>query len=143
MKQVIKVKEPRTDKRRNIDKIASALVVDPLATTREIEEMTWVSKSTVATHKANLDKIGQKDPRIVALTDKDLEIVTKAQEIINNKLNDEELVKTMNIRDISTVAKDSSARYSIFRWDITDTMWWLKADDFARMSVEDLLKFLK
>lgn len=133
----------RSDKAKNIDKIASALVVDPLATAREIEQMTWISKSTVATHKNNLDKIGQKDPRIIALTDKDLQIVIKAQEIINNKLNDEELVKTMNIRDISTVAKDSSARYSIFRWDITDTMWWMKADDFARMSVEDLLNLIR
>ena len=119
--------ENRTDKKRNIDLIAAALVVDPLATTREIEERTWVSKSTVATHKANLDKVGQKDERIINLTNKDLAIVTRAQELIELKLNDEKLVKDMNIRDISAVAKDSAARYSLFRWDATDREWGVKS----------------
>lgn len=116
---------PRADKEKNDDMIAAEYAKNPLATVREVAEATGVSKSTVASHKHNLDKVGQKDPRILALTDADLEIIVKAQWIINEKLSDDQQVKKMNIRDVSSVAKDSSARYTLFRWKATDNEWWL------------------
>lgn len=101
--------------------------MNPLDTTREIADRIGVDHSTVARIDKKMPQNATKDSRIISLTDTDLDIVTRSQEIIKMKLNDEELVKDMNIRDISTVAKDSAARYSLFRWDATDREWGAKS----------------
>lgn len=114
----------RVDKRKNVEKVIKEKIKNPLATTREIAKKTWVSKSAVADHvQNNLDKIGQKDERIMTLTDKDFDIVKLAQQRIEEKLMDEAEMKKTRIGEISTVAKDSAARYTIFRWELTDNEW--------------------
>lgn len=119
----------RVDKRKNIEKVIKEKIKNPLATTREIAKKTGVSKSAVADHvQNNLDKIGQKDERIMLLTDKDFDIVKLAQQRIEEKLMDEAEMKKTRIGEISTVAKDSAARYTIFRWELTDAEWWGKVE---------------
>ena len=39
---------------------------------------------------------------------------------------------------ISTIIKESSARYSLFRWDATDNKWWLKTSAVDKLN--ELLK---
>jgi hypothetical protein len=41
---------------------------------------------------------------------------------------DEAEMKKTRIGEISTVAKDSAARYTIFRWELTDNEWWGKVE---------------
>lgn len=113
--------------KKNQDKVIAERVMNPLDTTREIADRIGVDHSTVARIDKKMPQNATKDSRIISLTDTDLDIVTRSQEIIKMKLNDEELVKDMNIRDISTVAKDSAARYSLFRWDATDREWGAKS----------------
>lgn len=83
-----KVEKARLDKKRNIDKIAAAILANPLATVREIAEMTGISKSTVAEHikSDEVGLVGAKDDRIISLTDKDYSILEKIQNIKINKL---------------------------------------------------------
>lgn len=124
-----KQKKMRVDKRKNIEKVIKEKIKNPLATTREIAKKTGVSKSAVADHvQNNLDKIGQKDERIMLLTDKDFDIVKLAQQRIEEKLMDEAEMKKTRIGEISAVAKDSAARYTIFRWELTDAEWWGKVE---------------
>lgn len=126
----------RNDYKQNQDKIAAYYTKHPKATLQEASNALWVAKQTVANHLKNLDEIGNKDDRIVSLTDDDLAIVIKSQELIMQKLCDEKEVKKLWIRDISQVAKDSTWRYSMFRGDVTDEQWWLK--DFRNMSDDEL-----
>lgn len=112
----------RKDKARNVDLVTSEIVKNPFITQRDIAKNTdlWTSTVNRAIKEVVQSGIIQKDDRIVNLTNKDLEIVTKAQQLIADKFEDEEQVKKMKVTDISSVAKDSSARYSIFKWDVTD-----------------------
>ena len=50
----------RTDKKKNIDKVAAAYVANPLATEREIAEVTQVSKSSVNRAKDEMGQVGAK-----------------------------------------------------------------------------------
>lgn len=110
----------RADKRKWLDLVAKEVVKNPLASQQDIANATGLSVGSVNAKLKEVEWLIKKDDRIVNLTNKDLEIVTKAQQLIADKFEDEEQVKKMKVTDISSVAKDSSARYSIFKWDVTD-----------------------
>lgn len=117
----------RTDKIKNLSKVAKAVIKNPLQTVREISDKTWVSKSSVATYLSqDLDKLGLKDDRILWITDKDLSILTIGQREIERRLGNKEELEKMRTVEISQVIKESTARYSLFRWDATDKDWGLK-----------------
>lgn len=120
------VRRKRADKEKSSDIIAAYFAKNPYATVRQAEKDLWICKSTVAEHRKDLDNVGQKDERILYLTDRDMEIIMLWQDLIKEKLQDKNLIKRMNIRDISTVTKDSSTRYSLFRWEATDKDWGMK-----------------
>lgn len=69
----------RADKRRNVDKVAAALVKNPLATEKQIADEVKVSPSTAHLAKKEVEGNRVKDPRIVSVTDTDMEILTLAQ----------------------------------------------------------------
>lgn len=54
------------------------------------------------------------------MTDDDFDIVVLAQQRIKQKLQDDKVMEKTKISDISSVAKDSAARYTIFRGELTD-----------------------
>lgn len=110
----------RVDKRKNIEKVAKARLETPLATTREVAEETGLDHSTVAKLDKEIPQISTKDDRIIALTDIDFDIVKLAQKRIQEKLENGEEMKKTSIEKISSVAKDSSARYTLFRGNATD-----------------------
>lgn len=133
-----KVEKARLDKKRNIDKIAAAILANPLATVREIAEMTGISKSTVAEHikSDEVGLAGAKDDRIISLTDKDYNILEKIQEIKLSKLT----TKPEDISNSDIDKRDNTAtkRYSLFRWDATDKEWGLK-NNIKELSDDELL----
>lgn len=119
----------RKDKAKNVDIVASELIKNPFITQRKLAEKTDLALGTVNSAIQIIEQTWtlQKDERIVHLTNKDLEIVELAQDLIREKLMNKEITDKMNAKDISTVAKDSSARYTIFRGEATDSQWALKA----------------
>lgn len=116
---------PRTDKKKNIDKVTAALVVNPLSTARELAEKTWLWASTANRARQELAQTGTKDPRIISLTDKALEIVSLSQELIAKRLRD--TPDDVSTRDAISAWDTSAKRYSLFVWDATDKDWWLKS----------------
>jgi len=117
----------RVDKAKKISSVTKELLENPLQTVREVAEKTGVSKSSVASYiQEDLDKLGLKDDRILWITDTDLSILTIGQREIERRLNDKEEVEKMRTVEISQVIKESTARYSLFRWSATDKDWGLK-----------------
>ena len=120
----------RKDKAKSIAKVTSEILKNPLSTVREIAETTWVSKSSVANYiNEDLDKLGQKDERILKITETDLNIVEKWQKEIDRRLSQKEELEKMKTIEISQVIKENTARYSLFRWSATDDKWGLKQPD--------------
>lgn len=112
------------DKKKRLWKVVKELLKDPLQTTREIEEKTWISKSTVANYiSKDLDTFGQKDDRIISLTDKDFDMMIKIQE---EKFKRLEKPEDINHNDLDKWENTATRRYTLFRWDATDEKWWLK-----------------
>jgi hypothetical protein len=124
--QLTKLKNMRTDKAKNIAKVAKTLLENPLQTEREIADGIDIWKSSVNRLKNELGQIGAKDDRIIWITDTDLSILTIGQREIERRLNDKEEIEKMRTVEISQVIKESTARYSLFRWNATDEQGGLK-----------------
>lgn len=118
-------KKMRVDRRKNVEKVAIAKIKKPLSTQREIAKATWVWLWTVNRAEQEMEQIGTKDERILTLTDTDFEIMVLAQGRIKDKLQDDSEMKKTRIWEISSVAKESAARYTTFRGAVTDPSWWL------------------
>lgn len=127
----------RTDKAKNIAKVTEVLVNNPLLTVREVADETWISKSSVANYiNEDLDKIGQKSKDIIEITEKDKEAIKLAQRIIIQSL-EKHVEKSeaswwlwlQEALQASWLAKESTARYSLFRWNATDEQGWMKLPD--------------
>lgn len=116
----------RADKKANIAKVAKVVLENPLASQRDIAEETWLSVWNVNDKLNKLEQEGKKDDRIIWITDKDLSILTIGQREIERRLNDKDEVEKMRTVEISQVIKESTARYSLFRWNATDSEWGLK-----------------
>jgi len=124
----------RVDKIKKLSSVSTEIAKNPLSTVREIAEETWVSKSTVANYiNEDLDKLGQKDKNIIIITDTDRRIIEKSQIIIEQAI-DKHIEKSeasgwLSLQEalqVSWLAKESTARYTIFRWTATDEQWGLK-----------------
>lgn len=125
----------RTDAKKNKAKIIKEVLINPLQTQREIAKGVWLSKTTIQEHLKELPKT-TKDDRIIWICDTDLEIVILWQEIIKNRLMDEEELKKISARDISWIIKENTARYTIFKWDATDSEWWMKLVEWITIKIE-------
>lgn len=104
-------------------------MLDPLASQRDTAENAWVGLGTANRILQELEQTGTKDPRIITITDKDLSIVEKGQLEIDRRLSTPFELEKMRTGEISTVLKDSTARYSLFRGNATDKDGWLKNID--------------
>lgn len=125
----------RTDAKKNKAKIIKEVLINPLQTQREIAKGVWLSKTTIQEHLKELPNT-TKDDRIIWICDTDLEIVILWQEIIKNRLMDEEELKKISARDISWIIKENTARYTIFKWDATDSEWWMKLVEWITIKIE-------
>lgn len=114
----------RTDKAINHEKVVKDVLLNPLKTQRDRADDLWLGKTTIQEHLQEVKTT--KDDRIIKVTDKDLSIVEKWQNEIDKRLWDSEHLATMRTIEISQVIKESTARYSLFRWSATDKEWGLK-----------------
>ena len=114
----------RTDKEINHNKVAKDVLLNPLKTQRDRALDLWIWKTTVQEHLQEVKTT--KDDRILFITDTDLNIVEKGQKEIDRRLSESEELGKMRTVEISQVLKESTARYSLFRWSATDKEWGLK-----------------
>lgn len=115
----------RSDKAKNIAKVAKVVLENPLANQREIAEETWLSLWNV---NDKLNKLEQtKDDRIIWLTDKDFELMEIIQKRKFERMFDTE--KPVSDNDMNNWDREAKARFTLFRWDATDNEWWLKNID--------------
>lgn len=126
------------DKQKRLWKVVKELLKDPLLTTREIEEKTWISKSTVANYINNdLDTVGLKDDRIINITDKDFELMNLIQQEKFRRIQEEK--EKINNTDINKWEETATKRYSLFRWNATDKQWWLNYSNYSDLELINLL----
>ena len=114
---------PRTDKKRNIDKVSASLAKNPLQTEREIALDTGLWHWTINRAKKEVEQSGAKDPRIITLTDWDMRIMNIIQKQKEERLQDPKV--KVNNSDIDKRSQTATRRYSLFRWNATDKDWWI------------------
>lgn len=126
-------KPTRRDKKINQAKVAKAVLANPTASEEEIAKMAWVSTWTAHNHKKEIEEtwVLSKDPRIRAISDKDLKIVELTQDKIIDRLEDEEELKKVSTRDLSAISNDSIKRHSLIMWSATDKDWGLKSTEIV------------
>jgi len=137
----------RSDKAKNIAKVAAARAKNPLWSTREIWKAVWLNNKSVSRLDKELPQIATKssDPKtnetittINQIISKDLEIVDLWVRILRQRLEMAESDgKAMSTRDVISATDVSAKRYSLFKWNATDEEWWL---DIKSLSNEELLK---
>lgn len=113
----------RVDAKKNQEKITKEVLSNPLQSQREIASNAGVWKTTVQEHLKNLPNT-TKDDRILTLTDKDFELMQLIQKRKFERMNNTE--QPVNDSDLNNWDKEAKARYTIFRWDVTDEKWGFK-----------------
>lgn len=144
----MKDKKPRTDKRRNVGKVAEILAINPNKTEREIAKETWIGRWTVNRAKQELEQTGAKDPTIAYIVDKSKERIKTAQLIFDRYIQqsaDKETLENKDVTLVKDIVKDDLARVTVLWGNVTDDNWGLQKDKerWDNASVEELLQFLK
>lgn len=128
----------RVDRKKHEWEVAKEFLKNPLQTLRDVEKATWISRTTVWSIKNNLDKIWQKDERIINITDKDFDLMNIIQEEKFRRLNEEK--EKINNTDINKWEETATKRYTLFRWSATDNNWWLNSlSDLSDLELIELL----
>lgn len=144
----MKDKKPRTDKRKNVGKVAEALINNPNKTVREIAKETWIGSSTVQRAKVEVAQTGTKDETIAYIVDKSKERIKTAQAIFDRYIQESSQKETLEYKDVTLVkdiVKDDLWRVTVLWGNVTDESGWLTKDKerWDNASIEDLLQFLK
>lgn len=129
----------RTDKKKSIDKVAAALAKNPLATEREIEQETGVSKSAVNRAKSEVGQVGAKDQRIQALTDLDFEVIQLSTQENKRRLKDDSEKTKISPRDLAYIGDVSARRYQTFAGEVTDDQGGLKFNEMTDEQLDRLI----
>ncbi len=82
----MKDKKPRTDKRKNVGKVAEKLIENPNKTEREIAKETWLWKSTVNRAKQELGQTGLLQKILDAHEEKQIIFANDIKDSIDGKL---------------------------------------------------------
>jgi len=117
----------RSDKAKNIAKVAKVALLEPLLTRDQIAEKAWVWTWTASRALAELDENGHKDDRIIWLTDWDFDLMKVIQREKFKRLEEPEKV---NDKYLDKWENTAVKRYSLFRWSATDKDWGLKGIEF-------------
>ena len=144
----MKDKKPRTDKRKNVWKVAEALINNPNKTVREIAKETDLSIGAVHNSKKEVEQSWTKDPTIAYIVDKSKDRIKRAQAIFDRYLDEVEEKEKLERADttlVKDIIKDDLARVTVLWGNVTDESGWLTKDKerWDNASVEDLLQFLK
>lgn len=112
----------RTDAKKNLKKVATEVLKDPLASQREIASEAGMGLGTVNRSMKELEQNGTIDrtSTVIAIEESDLEIVTLAQSINLERMRDEEERAKIKAIELAHIAKISAERYSKFAGANTD-----------------------
>ena len=137
----------KTDSKK-IAKIIKEKIKNIDATAEEIAQKTNTSRSVVS--RVLIEELGeveQKSDYIARIIDNDKEIMKIANEITLKqlkKIKDMETISTYEVKTVVDIAEKSFKRYTLLKWNVTDSEGGLKSlDDFKKLSDDDLLNFLK
>lgn len=148
----MKDKKPRTDKRKNVGKVAEAIVKNPNKTVREIAQETNLSIGAVHNSKKEVEQSWTKDPTIAYIVDSAKNRIKNISRVLDHKtkkiLDKVEKDEDIDNRDVfllKDIAKDDLWRVTVLWGNVTDESGWLTKDKERRdnASVEELLQFLK
>lgn len=110
-------------KEENRNKVIRYVLKNPTQPINKIAEATDVAPASVQRYLKEFRESDNKDPRIVGITNKDLELVMKWQQLIEEKLNDPEQVARMRASEISNITSESVKRYNMLRGG-NENQWW-------------------
>lgn len=99
----------------NRQKVIRLAMKNPTMSVRDMAKKLDIPSASVGKYLREYRESDDKDPRIVSITNRDLEIVAKGQEIIASKLENEEEVRRMTAAQVSQVTSESVKRYSLLR----------------------------
>ena len=130
----------RVDKQKNIKALKTELLKNPLQTEEELAKKIWIARWSVNRLKDEMSEIvtNAKNSDIVEITDEDKFIIQMSQALsrhslwtIINKLYEDPsyVLELREAKTASEIAKESTARYSLFCWSATDEQWGLKQID--------------
>lgn len=130
----------RSDSKKNTIKVVKVVLADPTKSQREIAKQAWVAVWTVNAKLNQLEQVASKSDFIQRVLANDAKIIELWQKIIHDKLSDEKYVKTLRPTEVSQVIKENTARYTLFKGDVTDDEWGLKINkDTPDDILEDIL----
>ena len=104
----MKDKKPRTDKRKNVGKVAEVLIKNPNKTVREIAKETDLSIGAVHNSKKEVEQSWTKDPTIAYIVDKSKDRIKRAQRIFDRYLDEVEEKEKLERADNSVDEFDST-----------------------------------
>lgn len=145
-------KKPRTDKRRNVGKVAEALAENPNKTVREVAKETNMSTGAVHNSMVELEQSWTKDATIAYIVNSAKDRIKNISKVLDHKtkkildkVDADEEIDNKDIYLLKDIAKDDLSRVTVLWWNVTDDNWWLQKDKerWDNASVEELLQFLK
>ena len=92
------------------------ILKNPTESYRNLSKILNIPLSSVQRYIKEYRESDNKDPRIMGILSKDLDIVSKWQDIISAKLDNEEEVARMTAAQVSAVTTESARRYELLRW---------------------------
>lgn len=115
----------RADKKKNVSKVLSEAIKNPTKPKYKIAQDLWIWQWTVDRAFIEMGKNGEinKIPAIEDICNDDFEIVKLTQKETIRRL---QKPKEESFSDIIRAWSESTKRYSLFKWDITDKDWGLK-----------------
>lgn len=124
-------KKMRVDKVKNVSKVLSEAIKNPLKSQENIAKDLWIWLWTVNRAMQEMEKNGSiaKIPAIEDICDDDFQIVKLTQKETIRRLKDEEEMKKITMQDLNRAWDVSTKRYAMFKWDITNKEWWIKQPD--------------
>jgi len=128
----------RRDSNNNLIKVAKIVLKNPHATERQIAKEANIWNWTAHRQLEYLERV--KSVFIEEVLRADEEIIKLAQDAVRQKLSDPEYIKTARTTELSTVAKDSTARFTLFKGNSTDEEGGLKEPRY--MTDEELEAFI-
>lgn len=118
----------RVDKKKNIAKVLSEAIKNPLKSQENIAKDLCLWEWTVSRAFKEMEENGdiKKIPEIQEICDDDFIIVKLTQKETIRRLKDEEEIKKITMQDLNRAWDVSTKRYTIFKWEATDKEWWTK-----------------
>lgn len=135
-----KPKKPRTDKRKNVWKVAEVLIKNPNSTEREIAKEAWVSNWTAHNAKIELEQTWAKDETIAYIVGSSKNRLKRIQMVLDRFIDETESKEELSRWDtalIKEIAKDDMARITVLWGNITDDNGWF---DVKTLTNEELLQ---